>query len=152
MEVDLIPGIGMFLVGHIIYTSNFLWQSSIVGLNMIPMALAAVCMGIGVVYVFMLIRYLRASGPEVPPFILRAGSLYFVILVATLSTSLLLWQTSGEVIGFLPVVGALIFIVSDSFIGINAFHHKISRHEFYIMPTYYLAIFLLSLSVFVYAF
>ncbi|MHA1965204.1 MAG: lysoplasmalogenase family protein [Candidatus Thorarchaeota archaeon] len=152
MEVDLIPGIGMFLIGHIFYTANFLWQASIVGLMMLPMVMSVVCMGIMVVYVFMLIRHLRSSGPEVPPFILKAGTLYFLIISATLSTSLLLWQTSGDILGFLPVLGALSFIVSDSLIGINEFHHNIARHELYIMSTYYLAIFLLSLSVLVFAF
>ena len=27
MEVDLVPGIGMFLIAHILYIVNFLWQS-----------------------------------------------------------------------------------------------------------------------------
>ncbi|MBY8997911.1 MAG: lysoplasmalogenase [Candidatus Thorarchaeota archaeon] len=152
MEIDLVPGIGMFLLAHILYTVNFMWQSSIAGLTLIPLALFASCLVLGVVYVFMLIRYLRASGPEIPPFILRAGTLYFFIIAATLSTSLLLWQTTGVLLGFLPVIGALFFVVSDSFIGINEFHHKLGRHEFYIMPTYYLAIFLLSLGVFVFVF
>ena len=152
MEVDLVPGIGMFLIAHIIYTTNFLWQSSIAGITTIPLAFTAVCFIVGVVYVFMYIRYLRSSGPEIPPFILRAGSLYFVILVATLSTSILLWQTTGALLGYIPVIGALFFIISDCFIGINEFHHNLSHHEFYIMPTYYLAIFLLSLGVFVFPF
>jgi uncharacterized membrane protein YhhN len=152
MEVDLVPGIGMFLIAHILYTTNFLWQASVVGLTLIPLAVFAGCLVVGVVYVFMLIRYLRASGPEIPPFILQAGTLYFIIIVATLSSSLLLWQTSGALLGYLPVIGALFLIMSDSFIGINEFHHKLSHHEFYIMPTYYLAIFLLSLGVFVFAF
>ena len=152
MEADIVPGIGMFLIGHIFFTANFLWQASIVGLATVPMTLSILCMSMMVVYVFLLIRSLRSSGPEVPPFILRAGSLYFLLISATLSTSLLLWLVSGTLLGYLPVLGAFIFIVSDSLIGINEFHHKISRHEFYIMPTYYLAIFLLSLSVLVYAF
>jgi uncharacterized membrane protein YhhN len=152
MEVDLVPGIGMFLIAHILYTTNFLWQASVVGLTLIPLAVFAGCLVVGVVYVFMLIRYLRASGPEIPPFILQAGTLYFIIIAATLSSSLLLWQTSGALLGYLPVIGALFLIMSDSFIGINEFHHKLSHHEFYIMPTYYLAIFLLSLGVFVFAF
>ncbi|MGD9397540.1 MAG: lysoplasmalogenase [Candidatus Thorarchaeota archaeon] len=151
MEIDLVPGIGMFLAAHIIYTINFLWHASMIGLTTIPLALFATCFILGVVYVFMLIRYLRSSGPEIPPFILRAGTLYFIILAATFSTSLLLWQTTGAILGYIPVIGALIFIISDSFIGINEFHHKLSHHEFYIMPTYYLAIFLLSLGVFVFA-
>ena len=152
MEIDLVPGIGMFLLAHILYTTNFLWQSSIAGITTIPLVLTAICIVVGVIYVFMLIRYLRSSGPEIPPFILRAGTLYFIIIALTLSTSILLWQTTGALLGYLPVIGALFFIISDSFIGINEFHHKLSRHEFYIMPTYYLAIFLLSLGVFVFAF
>lgn len=152
MEADLVPGIGMFLIAHILYTVNFLWQSSLIGLTLIPTALFVGCLVLGIVYVFMLIRYLRASGPEVPPFILRAGTLYFIIIAATLSTSVLLWLTAGVTLGIIPVIGALFFIISDSFIGINEFHHKLGRHEFYIMPTYYLAIFLLSLSVYVFVF
>jgi uncharacterized membrane protein YhhN len=152
MEADLVPGIGMFLIAHILYTTNFLWQSSILGLTMFPLMLFGVCMILGVVYVFLLIRYLRSSGPEIPPFILRAGTLYFIIIAATLSMSILLWQTSATLLGYLPVIGAFFFIISDSFIAINAFHHDITHHELYIMPTYYLAIFLLSLGVFVFAF
>jgi uncharacterized membrane protein YhhN len=147
MEMDLVPGIGMFLIAHLIFTGNFLWQSVGLGVTIIPMALAGGCMIVMVVYVLLLIRYLRSSGPEIPPFILRAGSFYFIIVGATISTSLLLWQISGAQLGYLLVLGGLIFIISDSFIGINEFHHKISHHEFYIMPTYYLAIFLLSLGV-----
>lgn len=152
MEAEIVPGIGMFLIGHIFYTVNFLWQASIVGLATGPLTVSIVCMGLMVVYVFMMIRWLQSSGPEVPPFILRAGTLYFLLISATLSTSLLLWLVSGTLLGYLPVLGALIFIVSDSLTGIKEFHHKISHHELYIMPTYYLAIFLLSLSVFSYIF
>lgn len=152
MEADLVPGIGMFLIGHIFYTVNFLWQAGLVGLATVPLTISIACTGLMVVYSFMMIRHLQSSGSEVPPFILRAGSLYFLIISTTFGTSLLLWLVSGILLAALPVIGALIFMVSDSLIGINVFHHRISRHELYIMPTYYLAIFLLSLSVFVYAF
>jgi uncharacterized membrane protein YhhN len=152
MEIDLVPGIGMFLLAHILYTSNFLWHSIILGPSLTTILLGAGCMVLGIVFVILFIRYLKAAGPEIPPFILRAGSLYFIIICATLSTSLLLWQSTPVTLGYLPVLGALIFIISDSFIGVNEFRRKISRHEFYIMPTYYVAIFLLALSVFVFGF
>jgi uncharacterized membrane protein YhhN len=150
MEVDLVPGIGMFLIAHIIYNVDFLWHASIAGLTLLPMAVSIVCMAVMVVYVFMLIRSLQSTGPEVPPFILRAGSVYFLLISATLSTSLLLWLTTSNALGFIPVVGAAFFILSDTLIGINAFRQKIAHHELYIMPTYYLAIFLLALSAYIY--
>ncbi|MHA1949296.1 MAG: lysoplasmalogenase [Candidatus Thorarchaeota archaeon] len=152
MEVDLVPGIGMFLIGHIFYTATFLWQATTVSLLTIPVSIAGICMILMVVYVVVLIRRLQASGPEVPPFILKAGTFYFLLISATLSSSILLWLSTNSLLGFVPVLGALFFVISDSLIGINEFHNKIPRHELFIMSTYYLAIFLLSLSVLVYAF
>ncbi|MHA2210369.1 MAG: lysoplasmalogenase [Candidatus Thorarchaeota archaeon] len=150
MEVDLVPGIGMFLIAHIIYNVDFLWHASIAGLTTLPMAVSVVCMAVMVVYVIMLIRALQSTGPDVPPFILRAGTVYFLIISGTLSTSVLIWLTTNNPLGFIPVIGAVFFILSDSLIGINAFRQKISHHELYIMPTYYLAIFLLALSAYIY--
>ncbi len=152
MEVDIAQGTGMFLIAHILYTSNFLLQAGTVGVLMGSILLSAVCMSLMVVFLILFIRYLRSSGPDIPPLLLRAGTLYFIMVSATISTTLLLWQTSGVVLGYLPFVGALFFILGDAILVAHEFHHKLSRHEFYIMPTYYLAIFLLSLSVFVYMF
>ena len=152
MEKDIIPGIGMFLLAHLFYTVNFLWQAITLTLDFTNIIIAIVCFGGLVVYVFMFIRYLQSSGPEVPEFVLKAGSFYFILISATLSTSLLLWLTTGALWGFLPVIGAIFFIISDSIIALNEFHHKLSHPELLIMPTYYLAIFLLGLSVFSYIF
>ena len=152
MEADLVPGIGMFLIAHILYTTNFLWTSATTGLLMFPSLISGAGVILGVIYVVWLIKYLRSSGPEIPPFILRAGSFYFILVAATIGTSVLLWQTSSIALGVLPVIGALFFILSDSLIAINAFHHDIAHHELYIMPTYYLAVFLLSLGAFLFAF
>ncbi len=152
MEKDIVAGIGMFLIGHIFFTVNFLWQASNVGLVTTNLIVPIVCMGGLSVFVFLFIKYLRSSGPEVPDFILKAGTLYFLMISATFSASLFLWLTTGNIWGLIPVIGALFFLISDSLIAINAFHHKISRAQLFIMPTYYLAIFLLSLGVFVYIF
>ncbi len=152
MEKDIVAGIGMFLIGHILFTVNFLWQTNNVGLVTTNLVVPIICMGGLSVFVFLFIRYLRSSGPEVPDFVLKAGTLYFLMISATFSTSILLWFTTGNIWGLIPVIGALFFIISDSIIAINAFHHKISRAQLFIMPTYYLAIFLLSLGVFVYIF
>ncbi|TFH04948.1 MAG: lysoplasmalogenase [Candidatus Thorarchaeota archaeon] len=152
MEKDIIPGIGMFLFAHLFFTVNFVWQAVSLTLNFTNMLFAIACLGGFVVYVFMFIRYLQASGPEVPDFVLKAGSFYFILVSATISTSLLLWLTTGALWGFLPLIGALFFIISDSIIAINEFHHKLSRPELLIMPTYYLAIFLLSLGVVAFVF
>ncbi|MFW9887070.1 MAG: lysoplasmalogenase [Candidatus Thorarchaeota archaeon] len=150
MEVDLVPGIGMFLIAHLLYNVDFLWHASTAGPTTLPLAASLVCFAVMIVYVFMLLRVLRSTGPEVPPLILRAGTFYFLLISGTLSTSVLLWLTTNNPLGFIPVIGAIFFIISDSLIGINAFRQKITHHELYIMPTYYLAIFLLALDAYVY--
>lgn len=152
MEKDIVPGIGMFLLAHIIFNVYFLWRAISLTLIFTNMLIAILCFGGFVVFVVLYIRYLNSSGPEIPDFVLKAGSFYFVLISATLSTSLLLYLTTGAYAGFLPVIGALFFIISDSIIALNEFHHKLSHPEYLIMPTYYLAIFLLSLSVFVFEF
>jgi hypothetical protein len=148
MEKDIVPGIGMFLLAHLFFTVNFLWQGISLTVNLTNALIAILCFGGFVVYVFMYIRYLKSAGPEIPDFVLKAGSFYFILISATLSTSLLLWLTTGALWGFLPVIGALFFVISDSIIALNEFHHELSHPEYLIMPTYYLAIFLLSLSIF----
>ncbi|MCK5265212.1 MAG: lysoplasmalogenase [Candidatus Thorarchaeota archaeon] len=152
MEKDIVAGIGMFLIGHIIFTVNFLWQASNVGLVITNLVVPIACMGGLSVFVLLFIGYLRSSGPEVPDLILKAGTLYFLMISATFSTSLLLWLTTGNIWGLIPVIGALFFLISDSLIAINQFHHKISHAQLFIMPTYFLSIFLLALGVFVYIF
>jgi uncharacterized membrane protein YhhN len=150
MEIDLVPGIGMFLFAHLLYNAGFLWHASTAGPTTLPIAASLACFAVMIVYVFMLVRALRSTGPEVPSLILRAGTFYFLLISGTLSTSVLLWLTTNNPLGFIPVIGAVFFILSDSLIGVNAFRQKITHHELYIMPTYYLAIFLLALSAYVY--
>ncbi|MHA2142815.1 MAG: lysoplasmalogenase family protein [Candidatus Thorarchaeota archaeon] len=152
MEIDLVPGIGMFLIGHVFFIIDFVWHAGIVGLNGLALIGFSVCMAVMIFYDFLLIRFLRSSGPEVPPFILRAGTLYFILLSATLSAAVLLWLSTGAPLGFIPVNGAFLFVLSDSLIGINEFRERIPQHELYIMSTYYLAIFLLTLSAYIYVF
>jgi uncharacterized membrane protein YhhN len=150
MEKDLVPGIGMFLIAHLFFTGSFLLQSGITGITPDALGFFGVFVGLMVMYVFVFIRYLRSSGPEIPDFILKAGTLYFVLIGVTLSSAVLLWLTTGVAQGLFPVIGALFFVISDSLIAIREFHHEISNDELLVMPTYYLAIYLLSLSVIVY--
>jgi uncharacterized membrane protein YhhN len=74
------------------------------------------------------------------------------VISLTLSTSFLLWLTTGAVLGFIPFLGACIFVTSDSLVGIREFHHHFNHQWLFIMATYYPAIFLLSLGPVVYVF
>ena len=152
MEINILPGLGLFLFSHIFYTVNFVWQSTLLGLQMIPLVIFAVCFAIMFIYIFLYQRYLKTTTKDVEPALLKAVSVYALMISLTLSTSLLLWLSSGTLLGFIPFVGAIFFVFSDSMIGIREFHHDIKNAEVIILSTYYLAIFLLSLGVIAYIF
>ena len=152
MEINILPGLGLFLFSHIVYTANFTWQSILLGLQMMPLVIFVVCIAFMLIYIFLYQRYLKTTTKDVEPALLKAVIVYALMISLTLSTSLLLWLSSGTLLGFIPFVGAAFFVFSDSVIGIREFHHDIKNGEVIILSTYYLAIFLLSLSVVIYIF
>lgn len=152
MEINILPGLGLFLFSHIFYTTNFLLQSLTIGLTIIPLIVFGICVAVMLGYIFFYQRYLKTTQKEVEPALLKAVNVYALMISLTLSTSLLLWLTSGAILGFVPLIGAVSFILSDSVIGIREFHHEIKNAEIIILSTYYLAIFLLSLGAIFFTF
>ncbi len=152
MEINILPGLGLFLFSHILYTTNFALQSTLLGFQLVPLVIFAGCLAIMFVYIFLYQRYLKTTTKEVEPAMLKAVNVYALMISLTLSTSLLLWLSSGVFLGFIPFVGAILFVFSDSVIGIREFHHDIKNAEIIILSTYYLAIFLLSLGAILYTF
>ncbi len=152
MEVNLLPGLGLFLISHVIYTLNFLLQSLVVGIPLIALAGFGACLIAMLVYIMLFRKYLSTSEIETPKQMLQAVYVYALIISLTLSTSLLLWFTTNILLGFIPVLGAIFFVISDSMIGIREFHHQFQYEGYLVYVTYYLAIFLLSLGVLIYVF
>ena len=150
MEYKFFIGIGLFLIAQIIYIINFFWQSFLLGLSLIPLLMFGGCFFTLLVFIFFYRRYLLSSSQEIHPSILKGGVFYFIMLSLMLSTSLLLWLTSGAVQGYLPTIGGVLFVISDSLIGVRELHHHFQNEELFILPTYYMAIFLLSFGVLIY--
>jgi uncharacterized membrane protein YhhN len=152
MEINILPGLGLFLFAHIFYTVNFVWQSTLIGPQIVPLSIFAVCFAFMLIYIFLYQRYLKTTTMGVEPVLLKAVNVYALMISLTLSTSLLLWLSSGILLGIIPFAGTILFVFSDSVIGIKEFHHDIRNAEAIILSTYYLAIFLLSLCVLIYIF
>ena len=152
MEINILPGLGLFLFAHIFYTANFFLQSLTIGLTIVPLIIFAVCLAVMLGYIFFYQRYLKTTQMDVETTLLKAVNVYALMVSLTLSTALLLWLTSDVVLGFIPFVGAIFFVLSDSIIGIREFHHDIKNAEVIILSTYYLAIFLLSLGSILFTF
>jgi alkenylglycerophosphocholine/alkenylglycerophosphoethanolamine hydrolase len=151
MEYDVLPGLGLFLFAHIIFVVNFVWLTTYFGLTLIPLIAFATCLGGMLFYTFIYRRYLMTAESPVPKTMLTAVTVYAIAISLTLCTSLLLWLTVAEMeIGWILFMGSLLFVASDSVIGISVFHHHMREEGVIILTTYYLAIFLIALSALVY--
>ena len=152
LEYNILPGLGLFLFGHIFFIIFFVMETLSIGLFLIPLLGFGVCFVVMLVYIVFYYRYIRTTEQEIPEVLLKSVIVYALMISLTLSTSLLLWLTSNAALGYLPVIGACFFVVSDSFIGVKEFHHHFHKYEeVVILSTYYLAIFLLSFGVFIFA-
>ncbi|MHA1636772.1 MAG: lysoplasmalogenase [Candidatus Thorarchaeota archaeon] len=152
MEINVLQGLGLFLIAQIVFTSNFLMQSILLGIQLVPLVLFVACCCGMLIYVGLFHRYIQTAEEPISSKMQRIIDIYALVLSLTLCTSLLIWVTSGTVLGFIPFIGACLFVVSDSLIGVREFHHHFKNQRLFILSTYYLAIFLLSLSAVIYAF
>jgi uncharacterized membrane protein YhhN len=152
MEINILPGLGMFLFGHIIFIITFLWQSILIGITTTSLVIFGGVFIILLVYIILFRRYLSTSEKDTPKPLLRAVDVYALMISLTLSTSVLLWFTTNNVLGYIPVIGAIMFVISDTMIGIREFHHEFNYQNYLVYSTYYIAIYLLSLAVLIYLF
>jgi hypothetical protein len=151
MEVNLLPGLGFFAIAHIDFIITFVLEVLTLGTSQAAILGAAIVFFVMTVYAYLLQRYLQSSQKGLGK--MRGPVIFYAILISlTLSTSVLLWITSGIFAGAFVVLGALLFVISDSLIGIRDFHHHFAKAAIAVQSTYYLAIFLLSMTVLVYTF
>ncbi|MDO8124456.1 MAG: lysoplasmalogenase [Candidatus Hermodarchaeota archaeon] len=151
METKFLAGVLFFLIAHLFLTANFLWHSYILGVSLIPLLSFVISYVIMIFVIIYAVRFLDSSEPRLGPLKIPL-LIYVLILSLTLSSSLILWITIGNPLGVVPFIGAIIFVISDLLIGIRLFHHHFNKAEFTIFSTYYLAIFLLTLSFTIYLF
>jgi uncharacterized membrane protein YhhN len=151
MEYNIMPGLGLFLISHIFFIIFFTMESVAFGLAIIPLVVFSICFVIMLIYIVFYYRYINTTEQEIPTILLKSVIVYALMISLTLCTSLLLWFTSNATLGYLPFIGACFFVISDSLIGIKEFHHHFHKYEEgVILSTYYLAVFLLSFSVFLF--
>jgi uncharacterized membrane protein YhhN len=151
MEIKILIGGVLFLIAQILFIANFTWHSVLLGVSFLPIA-AFVTAFIGwLLLIIFNTHYIESSENgfekmKIPIFV------YSLTVSLTFCSALMLWLTSGTLLGFIPVFGAFFFVVSDLTLFIKEFHHHFTKAELFIFPTYYLALFLLSLSLVIFIF
>lgn len=151
METKFLAGVLFFLIAHLFFTTNFLWHSYLLGFPLIPLLAFVISYVIMILVIILAVRFLDSSEPRLGPLKIPLV-VYVLILSLTLCSSLMLWLTTGNPLGFVPLIGTIIFVISDLLIGVRLFHRHFNKAEFTIFSTYYIAIFLLTLSFTIYLF
>ncbi|WP_455143130.1 lysoplasmalogenase family protein [Candidatus Hodarchaeum mangrovi] len=145
MEKGLIPGLPLFLVAQVLFAFGFILKAldyEITANSIILTSLATV--GI-VIYIILLLRYLESSDKGLGAFKLPV-IIYTCCISIMLISTIFLWITSTILNILFLILGALLFVTSDSLIAIREFHHRFSNDFIIVMGTYYPAILLLSLA------
>ena len=151
METKFLAGVGLFLIAQIFFITNFIWQSILDGISFLPTTAFITALIAWILVIIFVLRYIESTETGLEN--MKIPLLIYALTVAlTFCSALMLWVTTGTLLGFIPVLGAFFFVISDYAIGIKEFHHHFAKAEVFIFITYYLAIFMLSLSVVVYLF
>jgi uncharacterized membrane protein YhhN len=130
-----IPGWGAFLLAHLAYIAAFISDG---GIYWSPWLLL-----FGLVYGLLLLRFLWPHLRR-----LRAPAAIYMLVIIVMA-----WQAAGRVVqgaglsGWLAVIGAILFVASDSILTVNRFARPFASARLVYMSAYYLAQWLIALSV-----
>ena len=127
-------GLGAFLCAHIVYMLLF---ARFTGKTHAMLKLIG-CAIVLLYAAFMLTKVL----PEQT--VMRVAVMCYLSVIS-LMTIVAIWCAKATTKFF--VIGAVIFVISDSFIAWNMFHSPIAHNSYWVMSTYYLAQFLILLGV-----
>ncbi len=122
-------GIAAFATGHVFYIVSFLSA-----LPHFPMFYVWVLFGlVSASYAAMLMRYLWKGIPKK----LRPPSLVYMLIIGSMASCAMIYAFSGATsLCWLAGIGGLLFVMSDSMLSIDAFHHPIRHRSILVMSTY----------------
>jgi len=129
-------GLASFLVAHLCYIAAFVGRS---GFHMTPWLLAAFLLFGGLMLVFL--------WPSVPKQLRLPVGVYVAVILVMGWQATEQWMAVPSQSALLAMLGAFLFVTSDSALAINRFGHPFRAEFVVVMSTYYLAQWLLALSV-----
>ncbi len=125
-------GIAAFATGHVFYIISFLRITPAFPKTYVWVSFAV----FSVTYAAILMHYLWKGIPKK----LKPPSIIYVLIIGIMASCALIYASSGASnIGWIAGVGGLAFVVSDSMLSIDAFHHPIKHRSILVMSTYILA-------------
>ncbi len=122
-------GIAAFALGHVFYIASFLSA-----LPRFPAFYIWIMLGlISAAYAATLMHYLWKGIPKK----LRPPSVTYMFIIGSMASCAIIYAFSGATsLCWLAGIGGLMFVVSDSMLSIDAFHHPIRHRSILVMSTY----------------
>jgi uncharacterized membrane protein YhhN len=145
MEKGVIQGLPLFLIAQFFFIISFFGQAIEVSINFESVLISVVVAVLLALYLYFFVKYLNSSEKGLGKLLIPV-IVYCMFISGMVLSVILLWVNSGRLELSIIVFGAILFVISDSIIAVKEFHHEITNNVVKVMTTYYLAIFLLSLS------
>lgn len=133
-NVAFLAGLGSFLLAHLLFVAAFALQ----GFNAPPPWIALPLVVALAFFAWLLPR----TGPLRVPVLV-----YGATIVAMCAMAAARHDARGDVSGLLAVIGALVFMASDSALAVRQFHGAYPRAQLLILSTYWVAVGLIAASV-----
>lgn len=121
-EKFFLMGLGFFLVAHIVYIVTFA-QDMTYSPGKLPILIALSVFAIGMAVVL----YPKLGEMRIPVFV-------YISVILAMGITAALWQGPNP---NLLLIGAIVFMLSDSMIAVDRFLVEISWSKYFIMATYY---------------
>jgi uncharacterized membrane protein YhhN len=131
-----VAGLGSFLIAHLFYIGAFVARAGFQGA---PIALL-LALGYGALMLALLL-------PHVQGVLRVAVALYMGVILVMGWQAAGLWLAIGDRAAALALAGALFFVASDSVLAWDRFRRPFAAAPLVVMVTYYIAQWLLALSV-----
>ena len=135
-------GLISFLLGHIFYIISLFLMTDFSKYEFWSLSLTTPYIAIGIIVYPRLIKH--TGKMKIPV------TIYLIVIILMGVSTTLLWGSSEPISIILLMIGALVFIVSDTINAFNKFAKEIPYERIYTMTTYLLGQFLLVLG-FLYA-
>jgi uncharacterized membrane protein YhhN len=135
-EEKFIHGLISFLIAHVLYILAL--SKYILGIKNILIVLFVLS-----IYGLLVFNYLKDKLGKYKIAVISYISI--IIIMGTLSINYYLVDKSSESISFL--YGSVLFIISDTTLAIDKFNKKFYLAQFVILTTYYLAQYLIAISL-----
>jgi uncharacterized membrane protein YhhN len=127
-EMFFILGLGSFLTAHVLYILIF----SRLITKFPPLAFHLMALVVFGVYLGFFLSYLWPN--------LKEMKIPVVVYALTISTMMWMavgnWYVTRQKSNLIIVLGAFLFVISDSILAIDLFHHSVENGRFFVMFTY----------------